>query len=118
MTCRISETSPTGNVSKSTSSVERGIATLEGTALALGLSAPDSGVLAGLQGPFQTDFCDLASTADRLGLIGLEKRKGIVPVREEQFGAHRIGLSLAGGDSDPSKTGPVKQTHHDLSALS
>src|ERR1019366_10461415 len=69
----------------------------------VGQSAPDSGVLAGLHGPFQAVPSDLAATADGLCLFDLEKRRAGVADREEQLGAlvqagraiaprHRIGL--------------------------
>src|ERR1035437_6519447 len=79
------------------------IAPFEGAPLVLGQSAPDSGVLAGLDGPFQADFNHLTTTADGFSLFNLEKRGAGVPDREEQLGvlvqagsavapSHQIGL--------------------------
>src|SRR5690606_26769841 len=45
-----------------------GLAALERAALVLGESAPDAGILAGLEGPLETGVDDLAATADLLGL--------------------------------------------------
>src|ERR1035437_138973 len=66
----------------------RGVAASEGAAFFLGQSAPDSGILTGLDGPFQAGLSDLASTAKVLGLFGLQKRRLAVPGREEQLGVH------------------------------
>jgi hypothetical protein len=65
-----------------------GVAASEGAAFFLGQSAPDSGILTGLDGPFQAGLSDLASTAKVLGLFGLQKRRLAVPGREEQLGVH------------------------------
>jgi len=85
-------------VSDSAGSTQRCIATFECAAFTLGLSTPDSGVLAGLDGPFQAGFRDLASTADGLGLFCLEKRGSLVPVGEEEFGV----LTPARSDFTPA----------------
>ena len=66
----------------------RGVAASEGAAFFLEQSAPDSGILTGLDGPFQAGLSDLASTAKVLGLFGLQKRRLAVPGREEQLGVH------------------------------
>jgi len=75
-----------------------GDAPFEGTSFVIGQSAPDSGVLTGLDGPFQAGLNDLASTADSLCLFGLAKRGAGVPDREEQFGV----LVQAGSMVTPS----------------
>ena len=70
----------------STGATEGAIAAFKSAAFALGPPAPHSGALAGLDGPFQAGLSDFASTADCLGLLGLKKRRGSVPVGEEQLG--------------------------------
>ena len=65
----------------------------EGVAFFRGQPAPDSGVLAGLHGPFQAGLSDFASSADGLGFFYLEKRSTGVPVGEEQFGVHAQACS-------------------------
>ena len=80
----------------------------EGSAFALGLTAPDSGDLAGLQSPFQAGFRNLASTADCLGLFGLKKSRGGVAVGEEQLGVLTpTGSAVTPGDQcgTPFKVG-------------
>src|SRR5665647_565296 len=80
-----------------------GIATFEGAPFVLGESTPDSGVLAGLDSPFQAGLNDLTATADGFGFFYLEKRGAGVPDRKEQLGVlvqagsavapgHQIGL--------------------------
>src|SRR5664280_1878838 len=61
-----------------------GVAPLQGTALVLGQSAEHSGVVAELDGPFQTDVNDLAAPADGFGFFDLEQRQARVCDREEQ----------------------------------
>src|SRR5665647_1393080 len=62
-----------------------GIAALEGPPFVLRQTAPDTGVLTGLDGPFQAGLSDLAATAYGLGLFDLEKGGTGVPNREEQL---------------------------------
>src|SRR5450631_1205912 len=62
-----------------------GIATFEGASFVLGQSAPDSGVLAGLDGPFQAGLNDLTASADGFGFLYLEERRAGVPDGEEQL---------------------------------
>src|SRR5450631_2468646 len=61
------------------------IAAFEGTAFVFGKSAPDSGVLAGLDCPFQAGLNDLAATADGFCVFDLEKSRAGVPDREEHL---------------------------------
>jgi hypothetical protein len=75
-----------------------GIATCEGAPFIVGQSAPDSGVLAGLDGPFQAGPRDLASTADGSCFFDLVKRGAGDPDREEQLGV----LVQAGRAVEPS----------------
>ena len=63
-----------------------GVAALEGAALVLGHAAPDTGVLAGLDGPLQAGVDHLTPAADGLGLLDLSDRRAGVPNREEQLG--------------------------------
>ena len=65
----------------------------EGAAFFRGQPAPDSGVLAGLHGPFQAGLGDFTSSAKGLGLFYLEKRSTGVPVGEEQLGVHAQACS-------------------------
>jgi len=58
---------------------------VECAAFILGWSAPDSGVLAGLDSPFHAGVNHLASTAYGLCFLDLEKRGASVPNGEEQF---------------------------------
>jgi hypothetical protein len=74
------------------------VAAFEGSPFVLGQSAPDAGVLAGLDSPFQAGFNDLAATADCFSLFYLEKRGAVVPDREEQLGV----LAEAGSTVTPS----------------
>src|SRR5450759_343051 len=91
-----------------------GIATFEGAPFVLGQSAPDSGVLAGLDSPFQAGLNDLTATAYGLGFFYLEKRGAGVPNREEQLGV----LVQAGSAVAPShqigllESGVLQDQHH------
>jgi hypothetical protein len=62
-----------------------GVATFQGTPLVLGQCAPDAGVLTGIHSPTKTAVNDFASSADGLGLFGLEEGKAGGPDWEEQF---------------------------------
>jgi len=78
-----------------------GIPTFPGAAFVPGHSAPDPGVLAGLHGPVQAGFNDLATTADDFCLCDLEKRWVGVPDRKEQLGVFvETGCSVAPRHSD------------------
>jgi hypothetical protein len=61
------------------------VATLESASLVLRETAPDAGVLAGLQSPSQAGLYDLAATADHLGFFDLQKGRAGVPDGEEQL---------------------------------
>ena len=63
-----------------------GISAFQGVPFVLGQSAPDSGVLAGVDGPTQAGLLDLTATADNFRLFDLVKRWVGVSYREEQFG--------------------------------
>jgi hypothetical protein len=63
-----------------------GIASYESAPFVVGQTAPDSGVLALVDGPFQAGFTDLAATAYRLGLLDLEQGGAGAPDREEELG--------------------------------
>src|SRR5665648_338653 len=91
-------TSPSRTGVSSPGATGPGIATFQGAPFVLGQSAPDSGILAGLDGPFQTGLNDLAATADGFRFFYLEKRGSGVPDREEQFGV----LVQAGSAVAPS----------------
>ena len=80
-----------------------GSSAFQGAPFVLGQSTPDSGVLAGLDSPFQAGLNHLAATADGFCFFYLEKRGAGVPDREEQLGvlvqagsavapSHQIGL--------------------------
>src|ERR1035437_4900633 len=85
-----------GCLSDSTGAMGGGVAASEGVAFFLGQSAPDSGILTGLDGPFQAGLSDLASTAKVLGFFGLQKRRLAVPGREENLGVHaQAGSAVA-----------------------
>jgi hypothetical protein len=58
-----------------------------GVPFVLGKSTPNSGVLAGLECPYQAGLHDLATTADGFSLFNLEKRGAGVTNREEQLRA-------------------------------
>jgi len=75
-----------------------GRAALEGVPFVLGQSAPDPGVLAGLDGPFQAGLSDLAASADGLCLFDLETRGAGGSDREEKLGT----LVRAGSTVTPS----------------
>jgi len=72
--------------SRSAEATSPGLATFEGAPFILGESAPDPGLLAGLDGPSQAGFDDLAATAYSLGFFDLAQRGGGVPDSEEQLG--------------------------------
>jgi len=55
----------------------------QGTTLVVGQSAPDSGILARVHGPFQADVDDLAAAADGFCLFDLGERGPGVSDREE-----------------------------------
>ena len=63
-----------------------GISAFQGVPFVLGQSAPDSGVLAGVDGPAQAGLRNLTVTADNFCLFDLVKRWVGVSYREEQFG--------------------------------
>jgi hypothetical protein len=75
-----------------------GIASFECASFILGQTAPYSGVLTGLDGPFQAGLNHLAPTAYSLGFLDLEEGRPGVPNREEQLGV----LVQAGSAVAPS----------------
>jgi hypothetical protein len=62
-----------------------GISAFQGVPFVLGQSAPDSCVLAGVDGPTQAGLHDLTATADNSCLFELVKRWVGVSYREEQL---------------------------------
>jgi len=74
-----------------------GHSAFERVPLIVGQPAPDSRILTGLDGPYQTGVNDLAATAYGLGHFDLEKRRTGIPDREEQFGV----LAYAGSAVAP-----------------
>jgi hypothetical protein len=62
-----------------------GISAFQGVPFVLGQSAPDSCVLAGVDGPTQAGLHDLTATADNSCLFDLVKRWVGVSYREEQL---------------------------------
>jgi hypothetical protein len=122
-------TNPSKEGRNRASATVSGVAAFEGSPFVLGQSAPDSGVLTGLNSPFQAGLNHLASTADGLCLLCLEKRGAVVPDRKEQLGstprqaarsrqvirivllAPRSGVSITGvnsGGEPVGVTGPIK----------
>jgi hypothetical protein len=63
-----------------------GIAAFDGTPFIVGLSAPDSVLLAGLHRPVQAGLGDFAAVADSSCLFDLEKCRAGIPDGEEQLG--------------------------------
>src|SRR5690606_40300498 len=63
-----------------------GAAALQGAALVLAHTAPDSAVLAGLQSPLQTGGADRATAAYLFGLFDLDQSRTGGADRKEQFG--------------------------------
>ena len=72
----------------STGSTERRTATFEGTTFALGLPAPHSGVLPGVNGQLQARLGDFTAVANSSCLLDLQKPRAGVPDGKEQSGVH------------------------------
>jgi hypothetical protein len=68
-----------------TGTMGAGISAFQGVPFVLGQSAPDSCVLAGVDGPTQAGLHDLTATADNSCLFELVKRWVGVSYREEQL---------------------------------
>src|SRR5450759_116092 len=95
---RSSPSNPSKTGVSSAGATGPGIATFEGAAFVLRQPAPDSGILARLDGPFQAGLNDLTATAYGFGFFYLEKRGAVVPDREEQRGVRvQAGSAVAPG---------------------
>ena len=60
-------------------------ATLESATFVFAQTAPDSGILTGLEGPLQAGLCDFTAATDSLCFLNLEQRGSGVADREEEL---------------------------------
>jgi hypothetical protein len=74
-----------GEVSDPRAHAGAGVASLESPTLVLAQPAPDTMVLAGLQGPRETLLADLAPSTHLLGLLDLEDGRAGVADGEEKL---------------------------------
>ena len=74
-----------GSLGGNASAGAAAVAALDGAALLLGETAPDTSVLAGFQGPLEAGRGNWAAVADQLGLSDLGESRAGVTDREEEL---------------------------------
>jgi hypothetical protein len=106
-------TNPSKKWGNRASTTVSGVAACEGLPLVLGQSAPDSGVLTGLNSPSQAGLNHLASTADGLCFLCPDKRGAVVPDRKEQLGVQaEAGSTVTPSHQDRAPCIEIWGEHH------